>query len=285
MTSNRRSPVPAGLSALAAVAGHELRTHMRGRVIPAFALLFAVLAGGVALSGLGASGQLLVQGFTRTSVSLLSLALYVLPLLGVVLGASAFATDDGGTELLLAQPVGRGEVLLGRVAGLAASLVVVAGTGFGAAGVLMAVRTGTAGLGSYVLVSASTTLVGIVALGVGVLLGILTRRRVAAVGWALAAWFAAAVLFDLAAIGVLQLVGSGSPGPWLVALLAANPIDGVRTLGLVTLGADVLMGPTGAALSRSLGEGGGALWILASLMAWLVLPLAGAGFAWRRRDF
>ena len=36
--------------------------------------------------------------------------------LGLVLGASALGGEDGGTELLLAQPVGRGEVLLGPAA-------------------------------------------------------------------------------------------------------------------------------------------------------------------------
>ena len=68
------------------------------------------------MAGLAASGQLLVQGFTRTAVSLLSLALYLLPLVGLVLGAHAFGAQDGGTELLLAQPIAR-HVLLGRCLG------------------------------------------------------------------------------------------------------------------------------------------------------------------------
>jgi hypothetical protein len=46
-------------------------------------------------------------------------------------------------------------------------------------------------------------------------------------------------LFDLATIAALQLVGTGHPGPWLVARLALNRIDGVRALSLVALGADV----------------------------------------------
>ena len=130
-----------------------------------------------------------------------------------------------------------------------------------------------------------TTLVGFAAVGVGIFLGVLCRRRGAAVGWALAAWFAGAVLFDLLAIAVLQVVGTGSPGPWLVALLALNPMDGVRTISLVTLGADVLMGPTGAAVRRMMGPGGGATWVLLSLALWLALPLAGAVVIFRRRDF
>jgi Cu-processing system permease protein len=268
-----------------AIAAHELRSAVRGRMVPAFAGLFALLAVGIALAGLGASGQLLVQGFTRTAVSLLNLSIYLLPLLGVILGASAFGGEDGGTELLLAQPIGRGEALLGRTLGLAGALAGVALAGFGAVALLVAARAGTAGLGGYALVVGGATAAGLVGVGIGVLIGVVARRRSTAVGWALGAWFAAAVLYDLACIGVLQLAGDGEPGTLLVALLALNPIDGVRAVGLVTLGADVLLGPTGAALQRLMGPGMGAAWVAAALGAWLVAPLAGAGLVYRRRDF
>jgi len=276
--------MPTRTDALAVIASHELRTALRGKMVPAFAALFSLLAVGITLAGLGGSGQLLVQGFTRTAVSLLTLAIYLLPLLGLVLGAAAFGGEDGATELLLAQPVDRSAALLGRVAGLFAGLGAIGLAGFGAAGILVAVRAGSHGAGGYLLVALGAILVGFAGLSLGVLLGVLTRRRGVAVGWALAAWFAAAVLYDLASIAVLQLAGNGEPGPWLVALLAANPIDGVRALALVTLGADVLLGPTGAALQRLMG-GGGALYIIASLVFWLAAPLAAAAVVYRRRDF
>ena len=267
------------------IAAHELRAALRGRMMPAFAALFALLCLGITLAGLGASGQLLVQGFTRTTLSLLTLALYLLPLLGAVLGAAAFARDDGGTELLLAQPVGRGEALLGRLLGLGAALLLVALAGFGAAGALVAMRTSTSGFGVYAGVAAGAALAGCIGLAVGSLIGVLARGRGAAVGWALAAWFAAAVLYDLACIAVLQLAGNGQPGPWLVALLAVNPLDGIRTLGILALGADVLLGPTGAALQRALGESGGAFVVAASVALWLTIPVAAAAWSFRRRDF
>lgn len=273
------------IDAVAAIAAQELRATLRGRLVQCFSLLFALLAVGVALAGLGGSGQLMVQGFTRTAASLLALSLYLLPLLGLVMGASALGGEDGGTELLLAQPVGRGEVLVGRALGLGAALLAVSLAGFGGAGALVLLRAGSAGLGGYLLVAAGCTLVGAVGLSGGVLLGVLLRRRGAAVGWALGAWFAAAVLYDLAAIAVLQVAGSGQPGPWLVGLLALNPIDGVRALGLVGLGADVLLGPTGAALQRLLGGGTGLAAVLGSLALWLLAPLGIAGFVYRRRDF
>lgn len=271
---------------IVAIAGHEIRSALRGKLVPGFAALFALLAVGIALAGLGASGRLMVQGFTRTTVSLLTLAVYLLPLLGALLGAAAIGGEDASMEILVAQPIRRGEALFGRLVGLYGAIAGIGLAGFGAAGVLVAATAGGKGLGGYLLVALGATALGGVGLGTGVLIGTLARRRSTAVGWALGAWFVAAILYDLVAIMVLQLVGNGEPGHWLVTLLATNPIDGVRAVSLVYLGADVLLGPTGAALKRLLGPGsGGGVLVLASLLAWLVTPPALAAWCFGRRDF
>jgi Cu-processing system permease protein len=267
-----------------AIARHEFRAGIRGRMVPAFAILFATLTIGVTLAGLGASGQILVQGFTRTAVSLLTLSVYLLPLVGLMLGASAFGGEDGGTELLLAQPISRSTALYARVAGLSLCVAGIALAGFGTAGLVVLSATGTVGFGGYAVLSFATTVLAIASLHVGVFIGVLVRRRTTAVGWALATWFAAAVLYDLASIMVLQVTGSGHPGPLLVGMLALNPLDGVRVLGTLELGADVLLGPTGAAVQRLMG-GAGWLIMWGSLVLWTLLPLGAARFVYTRRDF
>jgi Cu-processing system permease protein len=267
------------------VAGAEYRSALASRLVQGFGAVFALLAVAIAVAGLAASGQVFVQGFTRTAVSLLSLALYLLPLVGLVLGAHAFGVDDGGTELLLAQPIGRGSVLLGRTAGLAAALTLVALIGFGLAGAVVLLGAGAAGAAGYLLVAGGSTVVGLAGLALGVLLGVRARRRLTAVAMAMVAWVVLAVLFDFAAIALLQFAGDGQPGPLLLALLAANPIDGMRAIGLVSLGADVLLGPTGAALSKLMGPSGGTLLVATALAAWCVVPLALAARVFSRRDF
>ena len=270
----------AAIRAALVVAAAEFRAALAGRLVQGFGVVFALMALAIAGAGLAASGQVVVQGFTRTAVSLLSLALYLLPLVGLVLGAHAFGVEDGGTELLLAQPIARGTVLVGRTLGLAATLVLVAALGFGLAGLVVLAGAGVEGLAGYALVAVGSTVVGLSGLALGVLLGVRARRRLSAVAMALVAWVVLAVLFDFGAIALLQFVGDGEPGPMLLVLLAANPIDGMRALGLVGLGADVLLGPTGAALSKLLGPSGGA-----ALLAWCTVPLAVAARIYRRRDF
>ncbi len=267
------------------VAGAEYRGALASRLVQGFGAIFALTALAIATVGFAASGQLLIQGFTRTAVSLLSLALYLLPLVGLVLGAHSFGVEDGGTELLLAQPISRSAVLVGRTAGLALTLVLVAATGFGLAGVVVVGGAGTEGLAGYLLVAGGCTVVGLAGLALGVLLGVRARRRLTAVATALVAWVVLAVLFDFAAIAALQFVGDGQPGPLLLGLLAVNPLDGMRALGLVTLGADVLLGPTGAAFAKLLGPSDGALLVVAGLWVWCAAPLAMAVAIYRRRDF
>ena len=267
------------------VAAAEYRAALASRLVQGLGATFALMALAIALAGLGASGELVVQGFTRTAVSLLSLALYLLPLVGLVLGAHAFGIEDGGTELLLAQPVGRDAVLLGRAAGLAAAVVLVAASGFGLAGLVVLGMAGTEGLAGYALTALGSTVVGLAGLALGILLGVRSRRRLGAIAKALVAWVILAVLFDFVAIALLQFVGDGEPGPLLLALLAGTPIDGMRALGLVGLGADILLGPTGAALSRLLSPSGGGVLVAASLLAWCTVPLALAARACRRKDF
>lgn len=270
---------------LATLAAAEFRSALRGAFVQGFGLLFTALAVGVALAGLSASGQLLVQGFVRTAASLLTLAVYLLPLLGLILGANAFGAEDGGTELMLAQPIRRGDIVVGRTLGLALALISVAATGFGVAALLVIAVAGGEGLLAYLGVATLCTAVGLFGLALGVCIGVLARRRLRAVGGALGGWLLLAVVFDLAVITTLHLTGSGEPGPWLLGLLLVNPLDGARALGLVTLGADVLLGPTGAAMQQLLGGNGGGAAIVASLLLWSALALGIAGRVYRRRDF
>lgn len=267
-----------------ALASFELRATLRGKMVPAFAVLFAVVAGGLALAGLGGSGQLLVQGFTRTAVSLMTLGYYIMPLLGLLLGAMAFAGNSAAMEAIAAQPVGVTELVLGRALGLLGAIVLVVVAGFGSATLFIAASAGTTGISGFLLVALGSVLAGAAGLAVGILLGIVSRSRLGAMGGAIAAWLLAAVVFDLLAIGVLQLVGDGHPGRWLIVLLGLNPIDGLRAVSLVELGADVLLGPAGAALERMLGGAAGLSFVAVTLTLWIAVPLAAAITLSSRRD-
>src|SRR5262247_1408006 len=91
----------------------ELATARSGRAVLLFAGGFAALSLVVALVGLSAGGVLAVQGFARTSVSLLQLVIWVIPLLALLSGAAAGA-ECREVEFVFALPVKRADVLLSR---------------------------------------------------------------------------------------------------------------------------------------------------------------------------
>ncbi len=91
-----------------------------------------------------------IQGFTRTSASLLNLVLYLVPLAALTMGTLSFTGDKGSTELLFSQPVSRTEVLLGKLLGLIFAVSLSCLMGFSAGGVVAVLANGMEGLLRYV---------------------------------------------------------------------------------------------------------------------------------------
>lgn len=265
----------------AALARRELAEAVRGRLVVAFAVTFALLATAVAWATAGGAGDA-GWGLSRTTTGLLELVLVLFPLVGLVVGANGFV-EVRGAELLLAQPIGRGTVLLARYTGLALALAASALAGFGAAGVFMGGRASAGDVAGYLVFALTGVGLLLAALSAGCLAGVAGRSRARALGGAVVTWLVWTVLYDLVA---LALVGAaqGAQLRWsLVALLAGSPVDAARVLVLFGIGADTLLGATGAALAYTMRETSGLVVLAFALAAWVVLPLA-AALAWFRRE-
>ncbi len=86
-------------------------------------------------------------------------------------------------------------------------------------------------------------------------------------------WFAAVVLFDLAALSVASLLKSGQASRLLIVAALVNPVDAVRTGALLLIEGTAAFGPASLALLRfTHGATGAALMIGLSLVAWAVVP-------------
>jgi ABC-type transport system involved in multi-copper enzyme maturation permease subunit len=76
-------------------------------------LVFAALALAISYFGLVTEAVVGFQGFTRTTASLLSVALYLIPMVSLAMGALSFTGEKGASEVLFSQPVARTEILWG----------------------------------------------------------------------------------------------------------------------------------------------------------------------------
>jgi Cu-processing system permease protein len=260
----------------------ELGAALRSRTAPTFAAAFAAASVVVALVGLSAGGVLAIQGFARTSVSLLELVVWVVPIMALITGAIAGA-DCHELEFAASLPIPRSTLVVSRWIASALTLGAALLVGLGLAGVVIALLAGSADGWRYLRLIGVALVVMAGTLALGIWIGIVARTRLKAVGAAVAVWFVLVIGIDLLAIGSLALLPAGKAGPWLSALLMASPIDSARVLGLSLFQADVVAGPTGAALRQVLGKSGA--WALtAALVGWTVVPLALAGRRFSRID-
>jgi Cu-processing system permease protein len=261
---------------LALCARHELLLAVRSRFLVIFAAVFGALALLVASAGYILTGGMGMQDFARTASSLVELVLLVVPLASLVIGTTALTPDRGSAELLYSQPVGRRTILLGRLAGLFVALVGAQAVGFGAAGLVLFARAGQGGLGSFlgVVGSAAVLTAVFLALAAAITAGGAGRRRARHLATALSIWFAAVVLFDVAALGIASLLASGTASRLLMVSVILNPVDAVRTATLLAIEGTTAFGAASLAFLRFTGGStGAAMWLALSAAVWIVGPV------------
>lgn len=268
-------------------ARQEFLLALRSRWTQIFAAVFALLALLVAFSGYILSGGHGAQDFSRTTASLVQLVLLLVPLTSLVGGVLSLLPEAGAGELLYAQPLPRHAILLGRTAGLFAALVTAQAAGFGAAGAVVLSRSGRDGIAGFVALLAGAAILTAVFLGVAALLaaGGTGGRRARALAQALVVWFAAVLLYDIAALGAASILPSGRASRLLIVAVLVNPVDAVRTGALLGAEGTAAFGAASLAFFRVTGGTAGAAALLAaSLLFWIVVPLLLASWRLRRAD-
>ena len=260
-----------------ACARESLTLAVRSRLLQIFAAVFGALALLVAASGYILTGGTGLQDFSRTAASLVELVLLVVPLAALVIGVTALTPDAGAAELLYSQPIPRRTVLIGRVLGLFGALVAAEAIGFGTSGLVLFWRSGEAGAGAFLAVMAAAVVLTAVFLcfAAAIAGGATSRRRARGLATALVVWFAAVVLFDVAALGVASWLPSGPASRVLMVSAIANPVDAVRTATLLSLEGTTAFGAASLAFLRFTGGTSGAIaWLTVSAVVWILLPLA-----------
>ena len=268
------------------IAGKELRDGLRNRWVIAITALLAALALTLAFLGAAPTGTVGVSGLAVTVVSLSSLTIFLVPLIALLLSYDAIVgeVDSGTMALLLAYPVARWQVLLGKFAGHLCILAFSTLVGYGLAGIAPQI-VGNEDSGAWVafaVMIATSVLLGAVFIAVGYFVSTLVRDRGTAGGIAIGVWLFFVLLYDMGLLGVLVAdQGRTVTADVLNALLLLNPADAYRLLNLTT-SADVggLAGVTGLGAHTGLGPAV----LLAALAAWIVLPLAAATAVFARRQ-
>lgn len=278
------------------VARKEYAEHVRNYWILTTSAVFLALmlvASGVVGVVLSLGAELALVSILDTVTTMRLVAALVVPVLALMLGYAALAgeKESGSLALLVAQPLTRAQVLMGKFAGLWAVLssALILGVGLGGLVVVGNTQEGASGLRVLVVFVLETMLWGASWMAITLLVSALFDRRSTAMAGALFAWFTFSVIWVPVTVLVIALAGapgaataSGGGSQWLLALELLNPNSVYG--GLVSRSLDVYPGVIGAVVQRVVPLKATGFTYAVALFAWITLPLVAAYVRFRGRD-
>jgi Cu-processing system permease protein len=270
------------LHTITIIAHKELRDALRNRWLWLYTIAFAGLALALSSVGMAGAGYGGFAGFGRTAASLINAVLLFVPLIGLSVGAGAIAQERerGTLTYLLAQPVTRAEVIIGKYVGAALAMGVALGLGFGLAGIALATR-GTANPEVYLRLVGLSLLLALAALSLGVLISTLSKRAAMATGAAMVLWLALVFLGDLALMGAALTLKINVQT--LLGLTLLNPLQVFKVVAIYGLQSSLeTLGPAGLFAVRTLGAGLMPM-LIGWLMVWIIAPLLATAAIFVRR--
>ena len=256
------------VSRILSTASIEFAIALRNRWVAVGAAMMVLFSVVLSAAGAAPSGGLAIDPLSVIVASLISLAVYLVPLIALLISFDAIAgeVERGTLPLHLAYPLSRTELLVGKLLAQLAVIVLAVLAGYGAAAIMAFGRGGTealAGLGALWRLVWTSVLLGAVFLSLGHAMSCLARRPSGAAAMAIGLWLVAIVLYDL---GLLAAVVADDGGafttevfPWALVL---NPADAFRIFNLAASGAvDAASGLSGAASSIASWKPLVALWV------------------------
>jgi Cu-processing system permease protein len=225
------------MKAIMILAQKELRDGLRNRWVAMIILVLTLLSLSLYFLGSAATGATKVDSLVVTLVNLVSLSVYLLPLIALMLSFDALVGEfERGTMLLLATyPIARWQIVIGKFLGHMFILLLAILISFGGVGLIVVLGSENANQDwvAYGWMMASSWLLGGVFIALGYLISMLVRERATAVGAAVGLWLSLVVLYDLALLAALLADKEQQISEQLLAaLLMMNPTDAYRVFNL-----------------------------------------------------
>lgn len=259
------------------LAEKELRDALHNRWFVLYTLAFIGLSLAFSYLSLAGAGIVGFAGFGRTAASLINLVLLIVPLMALTIGAQCLAGEQEHSTLayLLAQPVNRIEVFVGKYLGLGLSLLASLTLGFGISGLVMAINGGGASNPAvYVGLVWQTFLLSLAMLSIGFLVSALSRRAGMAVGIGLFLWLTFVFLGDLGLMGTAMTMKT--PIETLFWISLANPLQVFKLAAILNINATLdILGPAGIYAMQEYGSSLKSI-LLGVLGVWVLIPTVAA---------
>lgn len=224
------------------VASKELRDCLRSRWLVFGSALFAILGLAVFFGTAAIGGTLQYQPLPSVMNSLLSLTVFLLPLLALLLAYDAFVgeAESGTLLLMLTYPLSRLQWLTGKAMGQGAALLLVLVIGFAVLPIVQATLDVPYDISALIMslgvLISSGWLLGLIFMLIAYWVSLSVRHKAQALALLLVVWFVAVLLYDLGLL-VVSVAGADVLGrETLTALMLANPASVFRLLNQSVIG-------------------------------------------------
>jgi Cu-processing system permease protein len=273
---------PPSVGSILTIARKEIRDALRNKWFLLYTIAFAALALGLSSLALAGTGQYGFGGFGRTAASLINLVMLIVPLMALTAGAGSLANERerGTLDYLLAQPISRLEVLLGKYLGLALALLASLCLGFGICAAVIGARSGGADALPFLRLVMLAYALALCMLSLGMLISAFARRGGLALAATVFAWLALVFLGDLGLMGSTLAFKLNVTQMLSLAMLSPLQVFKMASLSSIHASLDVL-GPAGLYATQHWGDR--LPWLFAGVLAaWVILPLALAQMVLKR---
>ncbi|HEU4993613.1 MAG TPA: ABC transporter permease subunit [Gemmatimonadaceae bacterium] len=263
------------MNAIRTIFLYQLRDLARSKWLAAYGLFFFIASEGLLRYG---------GGDVRAMVSLSTIVLFVVPLVTAVYGTVYLYNSREFTELLLAQPVRRGQLYAGLYSGITLALSLGAIAGIAVPFIVHRAVLDASVRAMLLTLLGATAALTFVFTGLALLIAIRCEDRMRGLGAAIAIWLALALVYDGLVLVAVATFGDYPLERAMLGAMLLNPVDLARTLLLMQLDSSALMGYTGAVFQRFF-AGTGAVIAAVALTVWIAIPALAGARAFRRKDF
>ncbi|MCP4634192.1 MAG: ABC transporter permease subunit [candidate division Zixibacteria bacterium] len=256
------------------IAKQDLKLNLRNKWILGISILFGILTLSIAYSGMVTSGYIGFQDFRRTGASIISLVLYLVPILALMMGTYTFVSYKDYIDWIVTQPIARWKIIMGKYIGALVTLIISTASGFSIAGIVIAIQIGVEGSLRFMLVVLLALLLGAVFLSIAFLLTIIVKRRQSAVGLSILVWFFFVIFYDLLMMSSTLYLSHSTLKSSLLFGLLFNPVDMIRATSLIVVGGESIFGAAGVVAVKQFGDIGTLVVLsLVIISVWTLLPL------------
>jgi len=273
------------MNAIFAVANKEFHDGLRNRWVLSICIIFAVLAIGLAYFGAAAAGKVGFTSLSSTIVSLASLAVFIIPLIALMLAYDGIVgEDENGTLLLLmTYPLSRWQLLLGKMFGQGLVMAFSTLIGFGSSAIMMGLFSDTTSwselIAPYTVFILSAVMLGWIFIAIAYVISTSVSEKSKAAGIALIIWFIFVLVFDLGLLGLLVGTQGNVDETLFPYLLLLNPTDIFRLVNITYFAEQNLTGLLAIAQQTQFSL----LSLFGGLLVWLLLPVTLALTIFNRR--